>query len=103
MSAEVVQHRQGQLTSQPQTVCPPPLWEALQGPPFPDQQVQEQVHPCGCHPTELPPTHPSCPSPTAPLPPSAALHTPSPPPSLSIFSVTLPPSLLHTTSPTFSS
>src|SRR4029434_4725931 len=53
MSAEGVQHRQGQLTSKPQTVCPPPLWEALQGPPFPDQQVQEQLHPCGCHPTEL--------------------------------------------------
>src|SRR4029434_10174417 len=30
------------------TVCPPPLWEALQGAPFPDQQVQEQLHPCGC-------------------------------------------------------
>src|SRR4029434_8417616 len=33
MSAESVQHRQGQLSPQPQTVCPPPLWEALQGPP----------------------------------------------------------------------
>ncbi|CAB1421556.1 unnamed protein product [Pleuronectes platessa] len=29
------------------------VWEALQGPPFPDQQVQEQLHPCGCHLAEL--------------------------------------------------
>src|SRR4029434_2773917 len=53
MSAEGAQHREGQLPSQPQTVCPPPLWEALQGPPFPDQQAQEQLLPCGCHPVEL--------------------------------------------------
>src|SRR4029434_10260180 len=63
MSAEGAQHHQGQLSPQTQTVCPPPLWEALQGPPFPDQQVQEQLLPCGCHPAELcttviaPPTH----------------------------------------------
>ncbi|KAK0136663.1 hypothetical protein N1851_027166 [Merluccius polli] len=30
------QHRQGQLSPQPQTVCPPPLWEALHVSPFPD-------------------------------------------------------------------
>ena len=53
MSAEGAQHREGQLPSQPQTVCPPPLREALQGPPFPDQQAQEQLLPCGCHPAEL--------------------------------------------------
>ncbi|CAB1444745.1 unnamed protein product [Pleuronectes platessa] len=33
------------VSLQSQTVCPPPLWEALQGPPFPDQQVQEQLIP----------------------------------------------------------
>src|SRR4029434_1979875 len=53
MSAEGAQHCEGQLPSQPQTVCPPPLGEALQGPPFPDQQAQEQLLPCGCHPAEL--------------------------------------------------
>src|SRR4029434_10526451 len=53
MSAESAQHREGLLLSQPQTVCPPPLREALQGPPFPDQQAQEQLLPCGCHPAEL--------------------------------------------------
>src|SRR4029434_10928793 len=53
MSAESAQHREGQLPSQPQTVCPPSLGEALQGPPFPDQQGQEQLLPCGCHPAEL--------------------------------------------------
>ncbi|CAB1445466.1 unnamed protein product [Pleuronectes platessa] len=44
--------------------------EALQGPPFPDQQVQEQLPPCGCHPAELcttviaaAPPHPHPPSP----------------------------------------
>src|SRR4029434_9616224 len=52
MSAEGTQHRKGQLSPQPQTVFPPPLWEALQGPPFLDQQVQEQLLPCGCHPAE---------------------------------------------------
>ena len=61
MSAEGTQHRKGQLSPQPQTVCPPPLWEALQGPPFPDQQVQEQLHSYGCHSTKLhgdsPPPH----------------------------------------------
>src|SRR4029434_8336388 len=29
------------------------LWKALRGPPFPDQQVQEPLLPCGCHPAEL--------------------------------------------------
>src|SRR4029434_1612395 len=53
MSAEGAQHREGQLPSQPQTVCSPPLREALQGPPFPDQQAHEQLLPCGCHPVEL--------------------------------------------------
>src|SRR4029434_2454422 len=38
----------------PPTDCfPLPLREALQGPPFPDQQAQEQLLPCGCHPVEL--------------------------------------------------
>src|SRR4029434_3296662 len=67
------------------TVCPPPLWEALQGAPFPDQQVQEQLHPCGCHPTALcttviaphPPPPPSRCDCTAPLHPGlTATHPP---------------------------
>ena len=89
MSAEGPQHRQGQLSPQPQTVCPPPFWEALQGPPFPDQQVQEQLHPCGCHPAELwntaiaaaphpPPPHTPCP--LTILPPSTLAWTATHPP-----------------------
>src|SRR4029434_7766462 len=98
MSAEGVQHRQGQLTSQPQTVCPPPPWEALQGPPFPDQQGQETVHSLRVHPTSPPPppTHrPLC---TSPPPPG--LRAPPPPPATEHlhFTSLLPPGLTATPS-----
>src|SRR4029434_356559 len=83
MSAEGAQHREGQLPSQPQTVCPPPLREALQGPPFPDQQAQEQLLPCRCHPVELcttvivPPGYPLTLLPVFPSLPSPDCHTPT--------------------------
>lgn len=34
---------------QPQTVCPPPLWETLRDSLFQDQQTQEQLLPLSCH------------------------------------------------------